>query len=48
MKKLTCTNRFWIAMKSYVELYDDLKSELEKELVQDVDIEGSETEGEVE
>ena len=35
-------------MKSYVELYDDLKSELEKELVQDVDIEGSETEGEVE
>ena len=35
-------------MKSYVELYNDLKSELEKELVQDVDIEGSETEGEVE
>ena len=35
-------------MKSYVELYDDLKSELEKELVQDADIEGSETEGEVE
>ena len=48
MKKLTCTNQFWIAIKSYVELYDDLKSELEKELVQDVDIEGSETEGEVE
>ena len=34
--------------KSYVELFDDVKSELEKELVRDVDIEGFDAEGEVE
>lgn len=34
--------------KSYVELYSDVKSELEKEFVQDVDIEGFDAEGDVE
>ena len=34
--------------KSYVELYNDVKSELEKELVKDVEIEGFDGEGEVE
>ena len=34
--------------KNYVELCNDVKSELEKELVQDVDIEGFDCGGEVE
>ena len=33
---------------SYVELYHDIKSELEKELVQDVDIKGFDAEGDAE